>query len=163
MSALDPTVLDHTKIHSCLLKLLPYFNFSLSSDDNQFAAEISAFQVDNKLPIFASGCRLDSWCNNVFKSGKYPNLSTVVKAALSIFTGRHMEASFSMTNDVINKRSSQMDIATYGAIMNVKYGLIAKSQSSFQKYHQRNILRDPINHILTYNMRTANARYTKRL
>ena len=99
----------------------------------------------------------------MFKSGKYPNLSTVLKAALSIFTGRHMETSFSMTNDVINKRSSQMDIATYGAIMNVKYGLIAKSQSSFQKYHRRNILRDPINHILIYNMRTANSRYTKRL
>ena len=47
--------------------------------------------------------------------------------------------------------------------MNVKYGLIAKSQSSFQKYHRRNILRDPINHILTYDRCTANARYTKRL
>ena len=56
-----------------------------------------------------------------------------------------------------------MDIATYGAILNVKYGLIAKSQSSFQKYHRRNILREPINHILTYEMRTTNARYTKRL
>ena len=140
MSALDPTVLDHTKIHSCLLKLLPYFNFSLSSDDNQFAAEISAFQVDNELPIFASGCRLDSWWNNVFKSGKYPNLSKVVKAVLSIFTGPQIEASFSMINDIIDNRSSRMDIAEYGAKMNVKYGLIAKSQSSFQKYHRRNIL-----------------------
>ena len=42
-----------------------------------------------------------------------------------------------MMNDIIDKRSSRMDIATYGAIMNVKYGLIAKSQSSFQKYHRR--------------------------
>ena len=66
-------------------------------------------------------------------------------------------------NDIMDKRSSRMDIATYGAIMNVKYGFIPKSQSSFQKYHRHNILRDPINHILTYNMRTANARYTKRL
>ena len=137
MSALDPTVRGHTKTHSCLLKLLPYFNFSLSSDDNQFTAEISAFQLDNELPIFASGCRLDSWWNNVFKSGKYPNLSKIVKAALSIFTGPQIEASFSMMNDIIDKRSSRMDIATYGAIMNVKYGLIAKSQSSFQKYHRR--------------------------
>ena len=100
---------------------------------------------------------------NVFKSGKYPNLSKVVKAALSIFTGPQIEASFSMINGIIDNRSSRMDTAEYGAKMNVKYGLIAKSQSSFQKYHQRNILRDPINHILTYNMHTANARYTKRL
>ena len=131
LSALDPTVRGHTKTHSCLLKLLPYFNFSLSSDDNQFTAEISAFQLDKELPIFASGCRLDSWWNNVFKSGKYPDLSKVVKAEVSICTSPQIEASFSMMNDIIDTRSSRMDIATHGAIMNVKYGLIAKSQSSF--------------------------------
>ena len=87
--ALDPTVRGLTKTHSCLLKLLPYFNFSLSSEDNQFTTEISAFQVDNELPVFASGCRPDSWWNNVFKSGKYPSLSKVVKVALSTFAGPH--------------------------------------------------------------------------
>ena len=51
-----------------------------------------------------------------------------------------------------------MDVATY-----VKYDLVAKTQSSFQKYRWHNILWDPINHILTDNMCTATARYIKRL
>ena len=156
LSALDPIVRGHSKTHSCLLKLLPYFSFTLSSND-QYTAEISAYQIDKELHYFEPGSRLDSWWNNVFKTCKYPSLSKVVKAALSIFTGPQIEASFSMMNDIIDKRSSRMDVATYGAIMNVKYGLIAKGKSSFQNYHRRNVLRDPVDHILAYNMRTANA------
>ena len=52
-----------------------------------------------------------------------------MKAALSIFIDPQTEASFSMMNDIIKKHSSRMDVATY-----VKYDLIAKTQSSFQKY-----------------------------
>ena len=106
LSPLDPAVRGYTKTHSCLLKLSPYFNCSLSSEDNQITVEISAFQVDNELSIFARACRLDSWWNNAFKSSKYRNLSKVFKGALSILTGPQIEASFSMMNDTIDKRSS---------------------------------------------------------
>ena len=65
-----------------------------------------------------------------------------------------------MMND---KRSSRMDIATYGAIMNVKYDLTAKGHSSFQEYYRKNMLYDPVNTVLGYHMNTANCQYTKRL
>ena len=46
-------------------------------------------------------------------------------------------------NDIIDKHSSCMDIAIYGALMNVKYDLIAKGHSSFLECHCRheNIIR----------------------
>lgn len=81
---------------------------------------------------------------------------------LCIFTGLQIEASFSMMNDIIDKRSSCMDIPTYGAIMNFKYYLIAKSHSSFQWYCRKSILYDSVNIVLDYRMRTANCGYTKK-
>ena len=64
--------------------------------------------------------------NYIFKSERHPSLSKVVIAMLCIFTGPQIEASFTMINDIKDKRSSRMDIPTYGAIMNFKYYLIAK-------------------------------------
>lgn len=40
----------------------------------------------------------------------------VVKAALSTFTGSKIETLFSMMNDMIDKRSSQMDLATCSVV-----------------------------------------------
>lgn len=65
-----------------------------------------------------------------------------------------------MTSD---NHSSRMNKATDGAVLNVTYGLIANMKYSFQKYHSSNILRDPTDYVLAYNMRAANSRYTKRL
>ena len=79
------------------------------------------------------------------------------------FIGSQNEASFSMKNAIIGKRSSRRDIATYGAIMNAKSDLITKGRSSFHKYHCKNILHDPVNTLLVYHKRTTNCRYTKRL
>ena len=61
-----------------------------------------------------------------------------------------------MMNDVIDQLPSRMDIATYGAIINVKYGLIAKYHSSFREWCQKNTLYDPVSTVLGYHMRTEN-------
>ena len=58
--------------------------------------EIHKYQVDRRLPEFNVGQRIDLWWNSVIKSNEYPALSVVVKAALSIFTGLQIEASFSI-------------------------------------------------------------------
>ena len=163
LTALDPIIRGHTATHSHLLKLLPYFKFTCSPENNNYSAEISSYQIDKDLPVVTVGDRLDVWWSSLFKSNKYPCLSKVVKAALSIFTGPQVETSFSMMNDIIDKRSSRMDITTYSAIMKVKFGLLADGQSSFKKFHRRNILRDPVDKVLAYNMRTARSRYVKRL
>lgn len=108
------------------------------------------------MKVFASGDRLDTWWNYIFKSERHPRLSKVAKAALSIFTGPQIEASFSMMNNIIDKLSSHICMVTYGAIMNVKYGLIARGHSSFQEYHLKSKLYDPVNTVLGCHMSTAN-------
>ena len=116
LSALDPTVRGYSKAHSCLLKLLPYFS-SILSNDEQYTAEIS-----KELSSFESGACIDCWWNGLSKTCNYPSLSKMVKAALSIFTGPQIQASFRMINDIIHWCSSRMDVATYSVIMNVKCG-----------------------------------------
>ena len=110
-------------MHSCLLKLQTCFNFTLSSYNVSFTAEVSNYQTDKSLKVFKSGDCLDTWRNYIFKSDRYSCLPKVVKAALSIFIGSQIEISFSMMNNNIDKCSSCMDM---GAIMNIKYDLIAK-------------------------------------
>lgn len=163
LSALDPVIRGHTITHSHLLKLYPFFKFTCISQNDNYTAEISSYQIDKNLPEFNIGDRLDVWWNLIFKTNRYPTLSKVVKAALSIFTGPQVEASFSMMNDIIDKRSNRMDITTYSAIMKIKYSLLADGRSSFKKFYRRNVLRDPVDKVLVYNMRTARSRYIKRL
>ena len=111
------------------------------------------------MKVFKSGDCLDIWWNYIFKSDRYSCLPKVVKAALSIFIGLQIEISFSMMNNNIDKCSSCMDM---GAIMNIKYDLIAKGHSSFQECHCKNIY-DPVNTVLGYHMHSANFRYTERV
>ena len=96
----------------------------------------------------------------VFKSGKYPTLSLVIKACLSIFSGPHVEASFSQMNDIIDKKSNRMGIDTYSGIINVKYSLQATSSSAL--YRRSDPIHDPVNKNLCYYIRTAHAKFKKR-
>ena len=63
---------------------------------------------------------LDWWCSI---SKTYPLLFKVVEGVLSIFHGPQVESSFSVMGDVIDPKSSRMDIKTYDAIQSVKYTL----------------------------------------
>ena len=63
---------------------------------------------------------------------------------------------------IIDKRSSHIDIATYSAVMNIKYDMITKGHSSFQEYYHKNIY-DLVNTVLSYHVCTANCHYSKRL
>ena len=96
----------------------------------------------------------------VFKSGKYPTLSLIVKACLSVFSGLHVEASFSRMNDIIDKKSNRMGIDTYSGIINVKYSLQATSSSAL--YRRLDPIHDSVNKNLCYYIRTAHARFKKR-
>lgn len=117
------------------MKPLPYFSFILSRNDKHCTTKIYVRQFDKELLNFELITRFDFWENSVFKTCKYPSLSKVSKAALFVFTGPQMEVSFRMMNDIIGKHSRRMDVATCGAIMNVKYSLITNGKSSFQWYH----------------------------
>ena len=60
------------------------------------------------------------WWAIIFDSNKYPTLSKIIKAALSIFTGPQVESSFTMMHDIITPRASRMSVETYSSYMSVK-------------------------------------------
>ena len=53
-----------------------------------------------------------------------------------------------------------MEIETYSAIVTTKYGL-RSSKSAALKFHQKDVLRDPVDSTLLYYMRTSSSRYKK--
>ena len=123
----------------------------------------SASGWDSSFPLFNVDDRLDEWWNNVFKTGQYPILSQLVKAALSIFTGPMVEGSFSMMGDVITKRKGRMMVDTYSSYMTTKYHLSSNGKNAVEEFHRPNVLRSPVNGNLGYHVRTAYSRHKKRL
>ena len=79
--------------------------------------------TDSELPLPEETERLDFWWNKVFKTKRYPVLSSLVHPCLSIFTGPMVECSFSVMNDIIDSRSGCMEIDTYSAIVTTKYNI----------------------------------------
>ena len=72
-----------------------------------------------------------------------------------------VECSFSVVNDIIDSRSGRMEIDTYSAMVTTKYNIKSTSKSAAIKYNRKYILRDPVDSILSYYMRTASSRYKK--
>ena len=103
--------------------------------------EVNNILLDKTLPKAVTdegSARLDKWWSEIFKPGKYPVLSSVIKACLSVFTGPQVESSFSMMNDIINKKSGRMLAeTTYSAIIGTKYNLLASGKTSFELFHRK--------------------------
>ena len=107
--------------------------------------------------------RLDVWWNKILETKRYPILSSLVKASLSIFAGPKVERSFSMMNDIIDSRSGRTEIDTYSVIMTVKYQLKSAGVTVLIKFHRKDNLRGPVDGNVCYYIRTACSRYKKRL
>ena len=166
LTGLDPEVMGHSSACVCLKRLSEYFPTILTDMEQKesYLREVSRIQLDEDLaPVKTDEnlpMQLDLWWAMVFKSGKYPTLSLIVKACLSIFSGPHVEASLSRVNDIIDKKSNRMGIDTYSGIINVKYSLQATASSAL--YRRSDPIHDPVNKNLFYYIRTAHARFKKR-
>jgi hypothetical protein len=133
-------------------------------DNDAYMLEASHLQLDKDLPpaeIDGKAVRVDHWWAKLFP--RYPTLGKVVKACLSIFTGPHIEQSFSQMYDIINSKTNRLDISTYSAMQSIRYDLAAKCTTSEKLYHRADILRTPVNQSLVYHMNTSAGRYKKRL
>ena len=94
--------------------------------------------------------RLDGWWNKIFETKRYPILSSLVKASLSIFTGPMVEISFSMMNGIIDSWSGITEINTHSAIMTVKNQLKSAGVTASSKFYRKDILRDPVDRNMCY-------------
>lgn len=97
-----------------------------------FANEVRSIQVyrDN-LPPYDSTKTMDEWWNLVIKGNHYPELRTVVKPALSLFTAPHVEQCFCETNDLIYAEKNRTGIGLLNASITVSYYL--KKQRNMDK------------------------------
>ena len=156
-----------SKTQRLLTKLESFFPTIVTVGKKQsYLEEVNNILLDKTLPKAVTddgNVRLDKWWSVVFKNGKYPVLSSVIKACLSIFSGPQVESSFSMMNDIINKKSGRMLVETYSAIIGTKYNLLASGKTSFALFHRKNIFRDPVNARRNYFIRTSCSRYKRRL
>ena len=101
------------------------------------------------------------WWAIIFGSNKYPTLSKIIKAALSIFTGSQVESPFSITNDIITPRASRMFVETCISYTSVKYSLISEGKSAPARYSRKNVMHDAISKTRVYYL-TARSRYVKK-
>ena len=138
----------------------PYFETFLSSGRGEYSSEIQKYVTDSELLLPKEKERLDVWWNKVFKTNRYPLLSSLVHPCLSIFTGPMVKCSFSMMNDIIDSRSGHMEIEAYSTIMTTKCSL-KSSKSAALKFNRKGILRDPIDSTLSTYMSTSSSLYKK--
>ena len=147
-------------MHENLSNLKRYFETFLSSGCGEYSSEIQKYVTDSELPLPEEKERLDVWWNKVFKTNRYPLLSSLVCPCFSIFTGPMVECAFSMMNDFIDSRSGRMETEGYSTIVTTKYSL-KSSKSAALKFNRKDILRDPVDSTLSYYMRTSSSRYKK--
>ena len=167
LSGLDPAAIGHSASYACLKKLADFFPTILTTTEktDDYLKEISTLQFDESLPSALEEndvpVQLDLWWGKISQTSSYPVLSQVFKACLSIFSGPHVESSFSLMSNIIDKQSNRMNIDTYNVMVTIKYRL--QSESSSGIYRRPDVLYDLIDKEMCYYVRTSHSRYKKRM
>ena len=124
---------------SSLAKKLP--NILTPSERGILDEETRAYTVDNTLSVMVvneedSQFRLDrDWWIHVMNrkadgQPKYPVLSKLVKALLSVFTGPVVESSFNIMGDIIEEDRSRLTTYNYESLAMVKSSLSALGEKA---------------------------------
>ena len=162
MAGLNRNSRQMFQAHEKLIPLKSFFGPFISIDNSlDFTAELRNYVIDSDLcqPQEIEG--LDVWWNKIFETKRYPILSSVVKASLSILTGPMVKSSFSMMNGIIDSWSGRTEINTYSAIMTVKYQLKSAGVTASSKFYRKDILRNPVYGNMCYYIQTAFSCYKK--
>ena len=69
-----------------------------------------------------------------FNGGEFPNFIQVVKTTLCIFYGPRVESSFNLMDDIVDKRSTKINVDTFSSIQTIKYGLKARNRDAKTVY-----------------------------
>ena len=125
VSAIDPQLIRSPD--SLVLKRLlnlPSCIKVLSNDQEEvYEKEVRKLLSSSSLPE-SGDLKCLVWWKLIKHS--YPCLFKEVTVALSVFHGPRVESSFNVMGDVMDKKSSQMNMETYSSFQNVKYGLKAR-------------------------------------
>ena len=125
-------------------------NFLSSTDLEDYEKECRKNMVDPTLPqalVEKKFVRVNTWWFKL--KYKYPLLSKMSLALLTIFSGPRVESNFSVMSDVVDTKSGRMNVSTYCAIQKFKYILDAKVSHTFrsmsvQVFQKSDRLKSPV-------------------
>ena len=175
----DVTAIDPKEITSCksstlksLLNLPSLMENVLPDDEiDCYESECRHIIVGYDLPDVCTPdkkpVRGDLWWYRLVK--RYPILTKLSLAALTIFHGPRVEGSFSVMGDIMDQKSGRMNVETYSAIQTVKYSLTAKASKSSKKqktiqfFHREDRLKSPVAKKLVKDIRSAKKLYEEDL
>lgn len=138
LSVLDPELAGHSQAASSLKKIAGLLPNLLSPDDQgQLAMEADKYCVDAQVKELAASYQE---CNPVdtsywakvfslknYEQPRYPVLTKVVKAVLTIFSGPLVESSFNIMDDIVEKDRTRLTVENYEAVAIVKTSLRRKN------------------------------------
>ena len=142
LSALDPSARGHN-VTLKLLKRLPeqVTNVLEPNEETEYTKEAHRYQYDPLLPDFKDD-RIDSWW--AFQTERYPKLSKMALAALTCFHGPMVEGVFNLMGDVMDEKSSSLDIRSLNSLQTVKSTLRAKGTTSIKYFDRKDTIYTPI-------------------
>ena len=169
LASLDPKVQGHSTTALRMKRLPLHFPTVLKAEEtSEYEREVNNLHVDDHLPdvqFEGKDVRVDVWWDSVFKQakGRYQHLEKIVKAALSIFTSPHVEASFSVMNNLITSTTNRLDVSTYSSYQRVKYDLRKTKTTTAIKYRRENKLYSKVDRTLCFHMQTSHVRHKKKI
>lgn len=143
LSALDPSARGHS-ITVKLLKRLPeqMSNILQPNEETDYMKEVHRFQCDPTLSEFNETTRIDKWW--AAQQDSYPKLSKISLSGLTCFHGPMVEGVFNLMGDVMNEKSSSLNIDSLNSIQTVKSTLKAKNTTSVTYFDREDALYSPI-------------------
>ncbi|CAL8269959.1 unnamed protein product [Arctogadus glacialis] len=157
LSSIDPIVRGHSEAGAQLKKLAGIMKH-LVPQESDITREIIRYTIDPTLAQYKEGDNMVMWWANVMSTGKYPALSRVIRGAVSIFHGPMVESSFSLMGDIIDSKSSNMNISTFNAIQTTKYAMKSRGMTATTMIQRADVKFGPVDKRLCQNMRSAGRR-----
>ena len=173
IAAIDPVAITSRKsiVLQSLLKLPCLMkNVLVDEEVEMYDNDCRRVFVDFDLPDVLrenKPVRADSWWWKL--NEKYPALSKLSLAALTVFHGPRVESSFSVMGEVMDKKSGRMNVSTYSAIQTVKYSLAAKAskvskkQKCVQIFHREDKLKSLVLKNVVTKIRNSKKTYVERI
>ena len=148
--ALNPSMHCHTITKGLLEKLGSLCAHLV--EETKLGEEIRGYVNDHDLPPFGDSDRVDKWWAGEKVNSKYPTLSKMCGALVTVFHGAHVESTFSIMSRIITKETSRMQICLLNAIQIVKYELNCSAMTGLEYFKRTRPATDPVCHQLCLNI-----------
>ena len=119
-----------------LENLVGYFQHLLNPKErDEVSSELNRYPIE-KLVSVAGETNIIKWWASLEKSKRYPVLTKVALATLSIFHGPVVESSFNVMGVIMDTKSASIQVDTYSAYQTVKHALKACKTAALKLFEK---------------------------